>query len=158
MSPVLDNSALVVEPDAADRAFLVSALRSAGLSVIAVESFLDAMTVIVARPPCVLVTEIRLGDHNGGHLALVGRLMKSDMILLLASRPRHRVLARDAELLGAAFIEKPMTEAGVVSSLYQGGLAPRRRPTAGASSKSQRRTRRDIASFLLHWASGRHVE
>ena len=84
LSPLGSMSALVVEPDEADRAFLCATLKAAGLTVTAVESFSDGRRALLARPPSVLVSEIRVGSHNGLHLALLGRGLKKDMTLIVA--------------------------------------------------------------------------
>ena len=111
--------ALVVEPEEADRALVVSTLRSAGLIVTAVEGFASARLRLVRWRPTVLVTEIRLGDHNGLHLAHIASWMRRQMILIVTSSYRDLVLTRDAEALGATFIQKPFTPAGLLATLYR---------------------------------------
>src|SRR5688572_26347726 len=115
--PLAGIPALVVEPDQADSAFLVSTLKSAGLIVTAADGFASARARLVRRPPTVLVTEIRLGYHNGLHLAHIARWMRRKMILVVTSRYRDPVLTRDAEALGAAFVQKPLTPAGLLAAL-----------------------------------------
>ena len=119
LPPLSGIPALVVEPDAADSTFLVSTLRSAGLIVTVADTFASARERLVRRPPAVLVTEIRLGYHNGLHLAHVARWMRRQMILVVTSRYRDPVLVRDAEALGAAFVQKPLTPGGLLATLYR---------------------------------------
>lgn len=107
--PLSGIPALVVEPDEADRAFVVSTLKSTGLIVTAADGFTSARARLVRRPPRILITEIRLGYHNGLHLAHIARWMRQQMILVVTSRYRDPVLTRDAEALGAAFVQKPLT-------------------------------------------------
>lgn len=115
--PLSGIPALVVDPDKADSAFLVSTLRSAGLIVTVADGFTSARARLVRRPPAVLVTEIRLGYHNGLHLAHIARWMRRQMILVVTSRYRDPVLTRDAEALGAAFVQKPLTPGGLLAAL-----------------------------------------
>ena len=115
--PLSGISALVVDPDQADSSFLVSTLRTAGLVVSVADGFASARARLVRRPPTILITEIRLGYHNGLHLAHIARWMRRQMILVVTSRYRDPVLTRDAEALGAAFVQKPLTPAGLLAAL-----------------------------------------
>ena len=116
--PLTGIPALVVEPNEGDSAFLVATLKSAGLIVSAADGFASARARLVRRPPTVLVTEIRLGYHNGLHLAHIARWMRRKMILVVTSRHRDPVLTRDAEALGAVFVQKPLTPGGLLATLY----------------------------------------
>src|SRR5689334_8808611 len=111
--------ALVVEPEEADRALLVSTLTSAGLIVTAVDSFTSARARILRWRPAVVITEIRLGYHNGLHLAHIARWTRRQMILIVTSSHPDPVLTRDAEALGAAFVQKPFTPSGLLATLYR---------------------------------------
>ena len=115
--PLSGMPALVVEPEEVDKALVVSTLTSAGLIVTAVDSFTAARTRLVHWRPIVLVSEIRLGHHNGLHLAHIARWMRRQMILIVTSCYRDPVLTRDAEALGAAFIQKPFTPEGLLATL-----------------------------------------
>lgn len=168
VSPV---SALVVEPDQADRMFLVSALTSAGVEVIEASDFASGRACLEAKAPTLLVTEVQLGSYNGLHLALVGRLIRPGMSLVVTSRFRDPVLQRCGEEFGAVFVHKPMTPAQLFTALVLSGLREPRANGPGASirpleayrselretaaaptDKGERRCkkrRRDIATFLL---------
>ncbi len=115
MNPLVSDSswlsampALVVEPEPADRTFLVSMLTAAGLAVIGADDFESARMSLVRRPPSVLITEIRLGYHNGLHLAHLGRWLRPEMIQVVTSNFCDPVLTRDAEDVGAIFVKKPV--------------------------------------------------
>jgi CheY-like chemotaxis protein len=120
--PLSGMRALVVEPEAADRAFLVSTLTSTGLIVTATDGFASAHRRLVRQPPMVLIAEIRLGHHNGLHLAHIAHWMRRRMILVMTSRYRDPVLLRDTEALGAAFVQKPFTPEGLLTTLYHAAL------------------------------------
>ena len=113
---LLGKSALVVEPDESDRAFIVSTLASAGLRVGEVDGFTDARAQLVRHPPALLVTEIRLGLHNGLHLAHLARWRRPQMLVVVTSRYRDPVLIRDAEALGVTFVQKPFTSEDLLAT------------------------------------------
>lgn len=117
--PLWGMRALVVEPDQTDRDLFVSTLTSAGLIVTAADSFTSAHTRLVRRPPTILVTEIRLGNHNGLHLAHIARWLRRQMILVVTSYYRDPVLTRDAESLGATFVPKPLRPERLLVTLYR---------------------------------------
>src|SRR5687767_6577800 len=106
--PLWGMRALVVEPDQIDRELLIATLTSAGLTVTAADSFTSGQTRLVRRPPAILVTKIRLGYHNGLHLAHIARWLRQQMILVVTSEYRDPVLIRDAAALGATFVPKPL--------------------------------------------------
>ena len=152
VSPV---SALVVEPDEADRKFFVTTLTSAGVQVIEADNFRSAREYLEGREPQLLVTEIQLGPYNGLHLALLGRLMSPQMSLVVTSRWCDPVLQLYGEQFGAVFIQKPMTQGELFTALV---LAATREPivtrevvaaTPAVRGRRCKRRRRDIASFLL---------
>ena len=116
--PLSGMSALVVDPEAADRAFLVSTLTTAGLLVTGADGFATARARLLRHPPAVLVTEIRLGFHNGLHLAHLARWRRPQIHLVVMSRYRDPVLVRDAEALGAAFVQKPLTPETLLATMY----------------------------------------
>ena len=163
-------SALVVEPDKADRMFLVSALTSAGVEIIEADDFASARACLEVQAPTLLITEIRLGIYNGLHLALIGRIISPQMSLVVTSRSRDPVLQRCGNDLGAVFVQKPMTQGELYMALV---LAAVREPTGAAApirpslearhnqygeidavtgdvrDRRCKRRHRDIASFLL---------
>jgi CheY-like chemotaxis protein len=148
VSPV---SALVVEPDEADRLFFASALTSAGVAVIETDNFRTAWACLETQAPPLLITEFQLGTDNGLRLALLGRTMSPQMSLVLTSRCRDWALQRCAEALGAVVVQKPMTETEFFSTLIVAAAIPTVR---GRRCKGRRR---DIASFLLLEALGGQV-
>lgn len=130
--PLSGIPALVVDPDKADSAFLVSTLRSAGLIVTVADGFTSARARLVRRPPAVLVTEIRLGYHNGLHLAHIARWRRRQTILVVTSHHRDPVLTRDAAALGATFVPKPLRPGRLLVTLYRASRAALPEQYAGA--------------------------
>jgi len=117
--PLWGIRALVVEPDQIDRDLLVATLTSAGLVVTAADGFRTAHTRLVRRPPTILITEIRLGHHNGLHLAHIARWLRQQMVLVVTSHHRDPVLTRDAAVLGATFVPKPLSPGRLLVTLYR---------------------------------------
>jgi DNA-binding response OmpR family regulator len=112
-------SALVVDPDHVDRVFVQSSLAAAGFSVTTTDTYEDANVALVAAPPTVLVTAIRLGAFNGIHLALRGRAERDRMALIVTSAIPDAVLQRDAEQIGATFILTPVTSQELMAAIYR---------------------------------------
>lgn len=119
-SPLLGSySALVVDPDHVDRVFVHSSLAAAGFSVTTTNTYEEGNVALVANPPSVLVTAIRLGAFNGIHLALRGRAERARMALLVTSSIHDAVLQRDAEQIGATFILTPVTTEALMAAIYR---------------------------------------
>jgi DNA-binding response OmpR family regulator len=174
--PLFGMPALIVEPDASDRAFLVAAMTSAGLNVTAMQNFSSARASLLEQPPSLLITEIRLGTYNGLHLALLGRSAQRNMNLIVMSRFHDRVLRREAHAIGAAYIQKPTTTSALLALLYrmvlsepsaEGTVKPPPLPDRSVNALRQtavtfgeekdrryRKRRREIATFLF-WEAQR---
>jgi len=171
----LPFSALVVEPNEDDRAFIASTLTAARFNVTAANNFSDATSLLVANPPMLLVTEIRLQAHNGLHLALRGLSMNPHMMVVVMSAFMDPVLQHEAERFGATFVPKPVAASELVAAVYRtalgrpnpdGSLEPIRAPferrhgdrrlgdrrqnfaVIGQGGRRQGDRRRDIAGVL----------
>ena len=154
--PVLESPSplfpvLVVEPDHVDRVLVHSALASAGFGVTTTNNYADANAALLARPPLVLVTTIRLGAYNGLHLALRGRAENPRMVIIVTSSVPDAVLQRDAEEVGATFVLKPVTPRDLLAAIYRTAL---RQPHADGSLEpvrtpfERRQSERRIAQTL----------
>ncbi len=168
-------SALVVDPNEADKALISSTLASAGFIVTSTDNFPEAKSLLITHPPLVLVTEIRLGDYNGLQLVLRAQSVRSMMTVVVASSWSDPVLHREAERAGATVVLKPLMAGEFLAAVYRtamrrpdpsGAVEPIRTPferrqrerrRAPASSRDAERRhsdrRRDISSVLLHAAS-----
>ena len=91
---------LVVAPTSPLAANLVEWLTEAGYEVILVTSFL-AGKARLELAPSVLISEVRLGDYNGLHLAL--RAKAGDIPSIVVGNP-DPVLEREAERLGVGYL------------------------------------------------------
>ena len=94
---------LVVAPDATLAQTLMEWLRDACDRLVLVDAFASAKAQLNAGPD-LLITEARLGDYNGLHLALRARAAGIPSIVL--GEP-DRVSEREASNLGATYL--PLT-------------------------------------------------
>jgi DNA-binding NtrC family response regulator len=176
-SRIAGTTVLVVESDAAERAFCMATLASVGLSTAGTGSFISARMSLVAQPPAVLVAEVRRDDYNGLDLARLGRLVAPQMAIVITSTARDRVLRRCAEELGAAFVVKPLTTSRLFAAVYRAVLAEphddrtreqpaewpheeyRRLSVADPDHQERRRRkrRRHLATFLCLESLRRHM-
>ena len=62
------NWILVVEDEDEIREALVDILNESGFTAIGRASAVEAFNVIVETPPALVLSDINLGDHNGGEL------------------------------------------------------------------------------------------
>ena len=167
-SPLAGMSALVVDPDAEARASYVATLVAAGLETTVSDDFSAARSYLIAHPPAVLVAEIRLERHNGLHLALIGRMARPGMAIVVTSRYFDPFVQRQASAIGAELMLKPLTTTQLLAAVFRGVLAePNADGTIGESliglqcdhyhalsSRPDRRRRqvrmrrRNIATFL----------
>ena len=97
---------LVVVTDSAKRAALTRALRFAGYTVSGAATFPTARNRLLAHPPDVLISDIRLRAYNGLHLVV--RKPKAVKGAIVMDTQRDPVLAEDALRLGAVYLVKPV--------------------------------------------------
>lgn len=120
-------SALVVDPDDGWRAGTEALLGAAGFTVIGAATYKEALPLLLAATPSLLITEVRLGAYNGLQLAIRGRAERPGIALIVASGFHDAVLQRESEQFGATFVEKPVTPeelfAAVQRTLARPGLA-----------------------------------
>lgn len=91
---------LVVAPTPTVAATAFAWLTDAGCGVTVVDSFAVAKRHLDSDP-CLLISEIRLGDYNGLHLALRAQARGIASVLLGQPDP---VLERDAQQIGAIYL------------------------------------------------------
>jgi DNA-binding response OmpR family regulator len=116
------STALVVEPNGPDMAFIRTALTPAGFMVTATDNFKDAAALLVEAPPDLLVAEIRLGAYNGLQLAYRAKSVRSPMGIVMTSAYPDPVLRRDVERMGATFVLKPVTARDLVAAVCRTAL------------------------------------
>ena len=107
---------LLVSPSAESRNRMEQWLEQAGFSTESIATFEDARRRLTATSPDVLVTDVRLGEFNGLHLAIVGRERRPALVAIVIG-PTDAVLAKVAEHHGAIFLNEPVTEEELVAQV-----------------------------------------
>ena len=117
---------LVVDPNAQYLNDAQRVLRLLG-DVEVCADFTAARSRLIARPPDLLITNLRLQEYNGLHLV---HLAKPKTRCIVYSTHDDPVLAREVQAAGA-FYERPMRLARALSGYVQGVLPPtdRRNPS-----------------------------
>jgi DNA-binding response OmpR family regulator len=121
---------LVVAPTSPLAANLVEWLTEAGYEVILVTSFLAAKGRLDLTPSA-LISEVRLGDYNGLHLAL--RAKASEIPSIVIGNP-DPVLEREAERLGVGYLTHELSRSSLLIALQS--IAPSARPSQQPSESS----------------------
>lgn len=96
---------LVVDDDRATRVGLVALLESEGYEVIAADNLKAARKAMVEETPSLLITDVRLGEFNGLHLAAANRTKVPVIVITGYPDPVLEETARDFD---AAFLLKPI--------------------------------------------------
>jgi DNA-binding response OmpR family regulator len=104
-----ERTVLVVTPDALSRDPVAAGLAGRGFRVLTAAAFAEARRLLIDWQPDVLVTAVRLREHNGLHLAVVSRsssvLTKS--VIIGYADP---VLQAEAHQIGAVYLVEPSAE------------------------------------------------
>lgn len=108
---------LVVDPNASYLNDTQRVLRLLG-DVEVCADFTAARSRMIARPPDLLITNLRLQEYNGLHLV---HLAKPQTRCIVYSTHEDPVLAREVQAAGA-FYERPMRLARALSGYIQGEL------------------------------------
>jgi DNA-binding NtrC family response regulator len=116
---------LVVDPNAQYLNDAQRVLRLLG-DVEVCADFTAARSRLIARPPDLLITNLRLQEYNGLHLV---HLAKPQTRCIVYSTHDDPVLAREVQAAGA-FYERPMRLARALSGYVQGVLPPTDRRNA----------------------------
>jgi len=99
---------LVVMAEAAGRASVASALSAEGYEILTASTFPEGRTLLLERRPDVLVTGLRLQEHNGIHLAIVSRA-RSPQTKTIVIGYGDPVLQAEAGQAGARYLTDPGT-------------------------------------------------
>jgi len=111
--PMKPSSVLLVAPTPQLATTLMGWLTEAGCEVVLVTSF-SAGKSRLEDNPSLLISEIRLGDYNGLHLALRARSGGIPSIVVGAADP---VLQREAERLAVAYLTYQLDHSQLASTI-----------------------------------------
>jgi DNA-binding NtrC family response regulator len=106
-SPDASGRVLVVYPDHLARQEITNILVSVGFIVTEASSYEAARRVLDTAPVDVLVTALRLGGYNGLHLVIRAQSLRRDVAAIVISPFDDGVLQREADALGATFVQRP---------------------------------------------------
>ncbi len=119
--PLRGRRAVLVDDDRQMLRYLSTVLEHAGCAVIAFDRFDDAKKHLAsATAPDILLTDVRLGGHNGMQLAVLCKLKHPETVAVVITAYDDPVLKRDAESAGARYLVKPVTPARLVDLLAGG--------------------------------------
>jgi DNA-binding response OmpR family regulator len=106
---------LVVDTDRRALRTLGDELLRADYDTIEAASFEDAKRLLAIERPSVLIAPVRLGEFNGLHLLLRGRMDQSDLIAIITSPVADSVLKAEAHRLGGSFLVEPVSPSEVLA-------------------------------------------
>jgi DNA-binding response OmpR family regulator len=101
---------VIVAPNPALATAMLSWLGSAGYELAIVTTFASAKALLETRPALV-ISELKLGEYNGLHLALKARALGIPAIIV---GPQDVVLQKDAEELGATYLTSVLRRSQVL--------------------------------------------
>ena len=102
-----------------DALAIVAILTACRFHVTSAETFQKAKLDLTARPPALLVTELRLGEFNGLQLVLQGKSMRPAMAAVVISTVPDPVLEADAEAMGATFVLRPFSDNVLAAAVFR---------------------------------------
>jgi DNA-binding response OmpR family regulator len=108
---------------------LLSWLGSAGYELAIVTTFAAAKALLETKPALV-ISELKLGEYNGLHLALKARAVGIPAIIV---GPHDPVLQKDADELGATYLTSVLRRSQVLELVEQrlgGSALPAEMPVA----------------------------
>jgi DNA-binding response OmpR family regulator len=126
------RTVLIVLTEAPVRTSIATALTAQGYEVLTATTFHEGRRLLLERRPEVLVTALRLHEHNGIHLAVVSRLRSSNTRTIVIGYG-DPVLAAEAGQAGAVYLTNPDNDevlAAVANALHR---RERRWPRARAN-------------------------
>jgi len=110
---------LIVDMDRDLLRELAGRLRRAGYEVFEAASFEEGKRLLSAKKPAALIADIRLGQFNGLHLLLRGRVERPDMRAIITSNFADAVLEAETRRLGGTFVPKPFAYPELLATLGQ---------------------------------------
>lgn len=103
------RTVLVVAAEAPVRGSVTAALGRLSYEVLTADAFVEGRRLLVDRQPDVLVTSVRLREHNGIHLAIVSRIA-SALTKTIVIGYGDPVLQGEARQVGAVYLIDPTAD------------------------------------------------
>jgi hypothetical protein len=129
---------LIVTPRAREMASLEAVIGSLGLRGLTAGDFHVANRLLAYRPH-LLITELQLDEYNGLNLVLHARVVRPRLAAVVTSRWDDSVLQRDAESIGATFVEIPTRREELIAAILRTVTDPGRARVASIRPPFERR-------------------
>ena len=114
----MSGSVLIVDANAADAAENARMLSDSGFRVTTAATFDEANRELARMSDLVMVmADVRLGEHNGLHLALRVRRARPRTHIIITDRTRDVVLHRESERLDMTYLVKPISVGTLLESM-----------------------------------------
>jgi DNA-binding NtrC family response regulator len=108
---------LVVDDDDAVLSLTGRWLTARGYDVVTANDFTEARAEIQLCRPQIVVIDVRLGQFNGIQLGMLAQEVRSEVQLVIISGWDDPVLRRDAEHLGAVYVQKPFRAVDLIAAI-----------------------------------------
>ena len=113
----MTRKVLIVDQDASVAADVATRIRHGGSTAHTAETFPDAVRLLDAVRPDLLVVGLRLGAYNGLHLLLRARAGHPPVCAIVVGPP-DPIAERDARAFGAAaYLAAPVTATTIVDEI-----------------------------------------
>jgi DNA-binding response OmpR family regulator len=99
---------LILEDDPSSAAFYAWLLRRESFEVVVCTTFEAARQQLKVDPPDALLTDVRVGEYNGLHLAVLFRDYSPDGRLVVVTGFDDVVIRRQVDELNGSFLLKPI--------------------------------------------------
>lgn len=115
----MQQKILVVEDDALSAEFVRIFLQDKGYQVAVSTSTREALSSFSTFEPCIVVTDIQLGDGNGGELARKFKLLANTKIIAVSGHSRDQLNQLHTDMSNFDYIlEKPI-DLGQLSNVIE---------------------------------------
>jgi DNA-binding NtrC family response regulator len=145
--PLAPVSALVAGVVPAAIRSIVLTLAAHGCHVTLASSYVLARERLATSPPALLITEIRLAEHNGLQLVLRGKSLRPEMATVVLASLADAGLQADAESMGATFVLGPVPDEALATAVFRTIFERRDRGTPVRPPFERRSTERRAKSL-----------
>jgi two-component system response regulator RegA len=110
---VASRKILILDDEPAIAALFAAVLKGAGHEVVVCTGFEEARAYVKQAVPEGLLTDVRVGEFNGLHLAIFFRSVSPTGALMVVSGHDDVVIRNEAAQIGAGFMVKPVDMAAL---------------------------------------------
>lgn len=110
---------VVVEDDMQMLTFMVELLRAAGYAVTGATTYEEARHVLACHAADLLITDVRLGAHNGLQLLVRARSAATKMPVIVVTGFADPVIQNETERLDGVYFEKPVDPRVILTAVSE---------------------------------------